>query len=111
MFSKEAQNKDQVEAAIVQGLTNDVLSTINEAPQADEHDDGPTYEDPEVLLEVEEQLDRGSPPFQHAEAPYDLLDLWEHNDGNSVDDGYWTFMGPPLYDSSRLGSFFFIHSS
>ena len=45
-----------------------------------------------------------SSPFQHAETPYDLSDIWEHNDMNSEDDGYWTFMGPPFYDSSRPGS-------
>ena len=28
----------------------------------------------------------------------------EHNDGNYEDDGYWKFMGPPFYDSSRPGS-------
>ena len=53
LFSKETQNKDQVEEGIVQGLTHDISSTIDEAPQADEHDDDPTYEDPEVLVEVE----------------------------------------------------------
>ena len=50
-FSKETQNKDQVEATIVQGLTDDISSTVDEAPEADEHDDGPTYEDLEFLVE------------------------------------------------------------
>ena len=45
LFSKEAQNKDQVEAVSVQGLTDDISSTIDEAPQASEYDDGPIYED------------------------------------------------------------------
>ena len=93
LLNKEAQKKDQVEATIVQGLIDDILSTIDEAPQAGEYDDGPIYEDPEVLVEgVEEQKDRMSSFFQHAETPYDLSDLWEHNHGNSEDDGYWTFM-------------------
>ena len=35
-FSKEAQRKDQFEATIVQGLTDDILSTLDEAPQVDE---------------------------------------------------------------------------
>ena len=30
---------------------------------------------------------------------------------NSKDDGYWTFMGPPLYDSSRPGSILSIYCS
>ena len=51
MFSKETQNKDQVEAAIVQDLTNDISSTIDGAPQAGEYDDSPIYEDPKVLDE------------------------------------------------------------
>ena len=46
---------------------------IDEAPQADEYDDGPIYEDPEVL--VEEQKDRMSSPFQHTETPYGISDL------------------------------------
>ena len=75
---------------------------MDEAPQADEYDDGPIYEDLEVLIEeVEEHKDRTSPPFQHIETPCDILDLWEHNNVNFEDNGYWTFIGPPLYDSSR----------
>ena len=46
-----------------------------------------------------------SPPFQHIETPCDIIDLWEHNYGNSEDDCYWTFMGLPLYDSLRPGRF------
>ena len=73
LFSKEAKNKDQVEGTIVQGLTDDISSMIDESPQASEYDDGPIYEDPEVLVEeVEEQKDRMSSPFQHTETPYDL---------------------------------------
>ena len=78
---------------------------IDEASQSDEYDDDPIYEDPEVLAkEDEEEKDRESSHFQHTTTLYDISDLWEHNDGNSEDDGYWTFMGPPFYDSSRLGS-------
>ena len=78
---------------------------IDEAPQEGEYDDGPIYEDLEVLVEeAEEQKDRMSSPFQHSETPYDISDLWEHNDENYEDDGYWTFMGPPFYDSLRPGS-------
>ena len=51
LFSKEAQGKYQVKASIVQGLTDDILSTIDEAFQADEYDDGPIYDDPKVLIE------------------------------------------------------------
>ena len=51
LFSKETQNKDQVEAAIVQGLNDDISRMIDEASQEDEYDDGPIYEDPEVLFE------------------------------------------------------------
>ena len=49
LFSKESQNKDQFEAAIVQGLADDILSTIDEVSQADEYDDGPIYDYPEVV--------------------------------------------------------------
>ena len=55
LFSKESQNKGQVEATIVQVLTDDISSTINEAPKASEYDDGPIYEDPEVLVEEAEE--------------------------------------------------------
>ena len=76
LFSKEAQNKDQFEAAIVQGLADDILSTIDEVSQADEYDDGPIYDYPEVIIEeTKEQKDRMSPPFQYTENPYDILDL------------------------------------
>ena len=46
LFNKEAQNKDQVEATIVQGLTNDILSTIDEASQPYHYDYDPIYDDP-----------------------------------------------------------------
>ena len=36
LFNKEYQNKDHFEATIVQGLTDDILSTLDEAPQVDE---------------------------------------------------------------------------
>ena len=66
LLSKESQSKYQVEEVIVKGLTDDILSMISEASQADEYDDGPVYDDPEVLIEeAEEQKDRMSPPFQH----------------------------------------------
>ena len=55
LFSKETQNKDQVEEGIVQGPVDDISSTINEAPKASEYDDGPIYEDPEVLVEEAEE--------------------------------------------------------
>ena len=45
----ESQNKDHVKATIIQGLTDDISSMIDEAFQAVEYDDGPIYEDPEVL--------------------------------------------------------------
>ena len=105
LFSKETQNKDQVDAAIVQGLTDDISSTVDEASRPNEYDCGSTYEDQEVLVEeVEEQKDRVISPFQHTATPYDISNLWEHNDENSKDDGYWAFMGPSFYDSSRPGS-------
>ena len=69
------------------------------------------YEYIEVLVEGVEQKDRMSSTFQHADAPYDLSDLWEHNDVNYEDDGYWTFMGPHFYDSSRPSSIVSIHCS
>ena len=65
LFNKESQNKDQVEATIVQGLTNGVSSMIDEAPQAGEHHDIPIYKDPKVLVEGVEQKYRMSSPFQH----------------------------------------------
>ena len=100
MFSKESQRKDHVEASIVQGLTDDILSMIDEASQADEYDDGPIYDDPKLLIkEAEEHKDRTCPPFQHIETPCDILDLWEYNDVNYEEYGYWIFMGQPLYDS------------
>ena len=99
-FSKESKNKYQSEATIFRSLTDDILSTIDEASQADEYDDGPVYDDPQVLIEeAEEQKDRMSPPFQHTETHWDILDLWKHNDENSEEDDYWKCMGPPLYDS------------
>ena len=65
MFNKKSQIKAQVEAAIVHGLTDDILSTIDKDSQANEYDDGPIYDDPKVLIEeVEEQKDRMSPPSQ-----------------------------------------------
>ena len=54
LFSKEAQNKDQVKA-VVQGLTDDISNMIDEAPQAGEYDDGPIYEYPKVLVEEDEE--------------------------------------------------------
>ena len=45
-----------------------------------------------------------SSPFQHTAISYDISDLLEHNDRNFEDNGYWTFLGPPLYDSSRPSS-------
>ena len=101
-FSKEYQRKDQVEAIIMQVLNDDILSTIDEASQADEYDDGPIYEDPE-FLEPEEQKDRVISPNQHTTF-YNISYLSKHNDGNYEDDGYWTFMGPPFYDYWRPGS-------
>ena len=86
LFTKESQIKDQFEASIVQGLTDDILSTIDEASQANEYDGGSIYEYTEVLVEKEE--DRISSPFQHRETYNEKLDLWEHNDENSEDDGY-----------------------
>ena len=44
-----------------------------------------------------------SPPLQHVENPYGILDLWEHNNENYQNNFYWTFMVPPLYDSLRPG--------
>ena len=32
LFSKQSQNNDQFEASIVQGITDDISSTIDEAP-------------------------------------------------------------------------------
>ena len=67
LFSKESQNKDQVKGAIVQGLTDDISSTIDEAPQAGDYDDGPIYGDLEAQVEgVEDHKYRMSYPFQHA---------------------------------------------
>ena len=104
--------KDLVEPAISEGITDDILSKIDEASQADEYDDGPIYDNLEVLIkEAEEQKDRMSPPFQYTKTPYDILDVWEHNDENYEEDGYWTFMGPPFYDSLRPGSIIFIGCS
>ena len=66
LFIKETQNKDQVKLTIVQGLNDDISSMIDEASQGDEYDDGPIYEDLELLdKEAEEQKDRTSSPFQH----------------------------------------------
>ena len=45
-----------------------------------------------------------SSPYQHIVISYEISSLPEHNDRNFEDYGYWTFMGPPLYDSSRPGS-------
>ena len=50
LFTKESQNKYQFEAAIVQGLIDDVLSMIDTTSQANEYDDGPIYDDPKVLI-------------------------------------------------------------
>ena len=50
-------------------------------------------------------------PFQHTKTPYDILDPWEHDNGNSEDDGYWTFMGSPFYDSLRPSSIVSIRCS
>ena len=61
---------------------------MDEATQVDEYDDGSTYEYPKVLVEAEEQKDRVSSLFQHTMTPYDISDLWEHNDENSKDNGY-----------------------
>ena len=97
LFSKESQNGDQFEATIIQGPTDDILITIDEFSQEDEFDGGPIYKDLEFMIEYAK--DRMSSSFQHAKNPYDLLHFWEHNGGNSEDDGYWTFMGPPFYDS------------
>ena len=74
LFSKESQNKDQVEKTIVQGLTDDILSMIDEASQADEYDDGPIYEYPKVL-EDEEKKDRVRSPSQHTTTSYDISNL------------------------------------
>ena len=63
LFTKESQSKYYVKASIFQGLTNDILNMIDESSQEDEYDDGPIYDDPEVL--IEEAKDRMSPPFQH----------------------------------------------
>ena len=102
LFSNEAQNKYQFEEGIVEGLTDDILRMMDEAPQEYEYNDGLVYDDPKVLIEeAQEHEDRMRPPFQHTKNPCDILDLWEHNNKNSEDDGYWTFMGlPSLYDSS-----------
>ena len=43
-------------------------------------------------------------PFQHTETSYDILHFLEHNDRTIEHDDYWTFMGLPLYDSSRPSS-------
>ena len=94
LFSKETQNKDQVKAAIVQGLNDDISSMIDEASQENEYDDGPIYEDPEVLAkEAEEQKHRMSSPFQHTKNPYDIPDFWEHNDDNYEDNGLLDIYG------------------
>ena len=64
LFSKESQIKDQVEADIVQGLTDDILSMIEKYSQEDEYDDGPISDGSEVLIEeAEEHKDTMSPPF------------------------------------------------
>ena len=55
LFSKESQRKYRVEATIVQGLTDDILSTIDEASQAYEYDYDPIYDDPKVLIEEDEE--------------------------------------------------------
>ena len=55
LFSKQSQKKDQFEASIVPILTDDILSTIEEALQAGEYDDIPIYDDPEVLFEGVEE--------------------------------------------------------
>ena len=52
-----------------------------------------------------------SSPSQHTSTSYDISNLWEHNDGNYEDDGYWTFMCPPSYDSSTPSSIISIHCS
>ena len=89
LFSKESQNEDQFEEVVVQHLNNDILSTIDEASQEDEYDDGPIYDDLEFLIEEsEEQEDRTILPFQHTKTPCDVLDLWEHNNKNSKDEGW-----------------------
>ena len=40
----------------------------------------------------------------HITISHDISGLPEHANRNFEDDDYWTFMGPPLYDSSRPGS-------
>ena len=59
---------------------------------------------PPMPEEVEKQKYGMRPPFQHTRTACDMLDRWEHNDRNSKEDRYWTFMGSALYDSSILGS-------
>ena len=89
LFSKESQNEDQFEEVVVQHLTNDILSMIDEDSQEDEYDDGPIYDDLEFLIEeAEEHEDRTILPFQHTKTPYDVLDLQEHNNENSKDDSW-----------------------
>ena len=60
LFSKESQNKDQFEVAIVQGLNDDILSMIDEFSQADEYDGGPISQS---SILVEEDQDRINYPF------------------------------------------------
>ena len=57
LFSKEIQNEDEVEEAIVQDLTNDISSTVpkDKVLHANQYDCGPTYEDPKVLVEEVEE--------------------------------------------------------
>ena len=49
LFSKDIHNGSQIDEA------SNLSSTVDEDPQANEHDDGPTYEDPKVLVEEAEK--------------------------------------------------------
>ena len=65
------------------------MITIDEASHEDEYDDVPIYDDLEFLIEeAKEQEDRTIIPFQHTKNPCDVLDLWEHNNENSKDEGW-----------------------
>ena len=55
LFSKGSQNKDQVEATMVQGLTDDFISSLDKISKAGEYDDGPIYDDLKVLIEEYEK--------------------------------------------------------
>ena len=59
LFSKENHERNQINEA------NDLSITVDEAPQKDEYDGDPTYED--LVEQEEEQKERASSPFQHSD--------------------------------------------